>query len=279
MGLKSLCPRFRTQARKPGKIGYFERLISSKESQVVMLNAQTIKSTGAKAPTGDSSEILRFGGSGTFLLISLLALVGLHPFFLGGTTARIAGGIILATIFVSGTIAASRSLVHRAVSGALAILALAFQTAWLTTSNVIVGSWMMAALGAFSLYTGFLILRRVLSFGPLYADRVHAALSVYILLALFWAAIYSILELNAPGSFSIPGVADKGSPAHPDLNVLAQLFHFSMATLTSTGYGDIIAVAPFARSFSQVEQLMGVFYIAVLISRLVGLYPESDKGN
>ena len=56
------------------------------------------------------------------------------------------------------------------------------------------------------------------------------------------------------------------------------MFHFSVATLTSTGFGDITAVAPFARSLSQLEQLVGVFYIAVLISRLVGLYPERDRG-
>ena len=61
------------------------------------------------------------------------------------------------------------------------------------------------------------------------------------------------------------------------MNVLPQMFHFSLATLTSTGYGDITAVAPFARSFSQLEQLTGVFYIAALISRLVGLYPKAKE--
>jgi hypothetical protein len=54
------------------------------------------------------------------------------------------------------------------------------------------------------------------------------------------------------------------------------MIHFSIATLTSTGYGDITPVAPFARSMSQLEQLVGVFYIAVLISRLVGLYPSNN---
>jgi len=55
------------------------------------------------------------------------------------------------------------------------------------------------------------------------------------------------------------------------------MIHFSIATLTSTGYADITAVAPFARSMSQLEQLVGVFYIAVLISRLVGLYQSNNR--
>ena len=55
------------------------------------------------------------------------------------------------------------------------------------------------------------------------------------------------------------------------------MIHFSIATLTSTGYGDIAAVAPLARSMSQLEQLVGVFYIAVLISRLLGLFPSTNR--
>jgi hypothetical protein len=55
------------------------------------------------------------------------------------------------------------------------------------------------------------------------------------------------------------------------------MIHFSIATLTSTGYGDITPTAPLARSLSQLEQLAGIFYIAVLISRLVGLSPASDR--
>ena len=121
-----------------------------------------------------------------------------------------------------------------------------------------------------------MILRHVLSFGPLYADRVHAALSVYILLALGWAGAYAMLEVLSPGAFSIPHAAgakpDEGAP------LLADMMHLSIATLTSTGFGDITPVAPFARSLSQLEQLTGVFYIAVLISRLIGLYPMEDRG-
>jgi Ion channel len=135
---------------------------------------------------------------------------------------------------------------------------------------------MLAVFAIFCLCTAIIILRHVLSFGPLYADRVHAALSVYILLALSWAGSYAFMEVVAPGSFSFAGMSSD-AVAPGGVYLLAHLVHFSIATLTSTGYGDITPVGPFARSFAQLEQLVGVFYMAVLISRLVGLYPSQDR--
>jgi hypothetical protein len=220
-----------------------------------------------------SAEVVRFGGAGTVLLISLLVFVGLHPLLLGGMAARLAGGLIVSVILVAGTIAASQSYWLRAIGMGLATAAFGLQAAWLTTGNTTVEAVMMAVFAVFCLYTAIVILRHVLGFGPLYADRVHAALSVYILIALAWAGIYAMIEIVSPGAFSIPASARAPEGSY----LLAQMIHLSMATLTSTGFGDITPVAPFARSLSQLEQLIGVFYIAVLISRLVGLYPAEDR--
>lgn len=224
----------------------------------------------------DSSEVFRYGGSGSVLLIALLAYVGLHPLALGGSTARIAGGLIVVIIMVSGTMAASRSHVLRAIGVVLAAATLCLQVAWFVTDDRMVEAAMMASFAVFCFFTASVILRHVLSFGPLYADRVHAALSVYILLAFAWAGAYAMIEILSPGAFSFPagiGAKDQGGP------LLADMMHLSIAALTSTGFGDITPIAPFARSLSQLEQLTGVFYIAVLISRLIGLYPMEESAN
>jgi hypothetical protein len=224
----------------------------------------------------DSSEVFRYGGSGSVLLIALLAYVGLHPLALGGSTARIAGGLIVVIIMVSGTMAASRSHVLRAIGVVLATATLCLQVAWFVTDDRMVEAAMMASFAVFCFFTASVILRHVLSFGPLYADRVHAALSVYILLAFAWAGAYAMIEILSPGAFSFPagiGAKDQGGP------LLADMMHLSIAALTSTGFGDITPIAPFARSLSQLEQLTGVFYIAVLISRLIGLYPMEESAN
>ena len=206
-----------------------------------------------------------------------MAFIGLYPLLLGETTGRLAGGLILAVIFVAGSIAASDSRIHRVISIALAIVVLSLQVAWLSTHEKIVETIFMAVFAAFCLYTALVILRHVLAFGPVHAETVHAALSVYILLALFWAGAYVLVAINSPDAFSL-GAASNGVPADlAGAYLFADMLHLSIATLTSTGYGDIVPVAPFARSLSQLEQLVGVFFIAVLISRLIGLYPAQDR--
>jgi len=221
---------------------------------------------------GDS-EVFRFGGFGTVLLISLLAFIGLYPLLLGEIAGRLAGGLILAVILVSSAVTASRSRTYQVIGIGLAIVALGLQVAWLETHSRIVEAADAAIFAIFFLYTALLIFRHVLSFGPVYADRVHAALSVYILLALSWAFIYGLIEIVSPGAFSLAATSADPAARPQGAYLLADMIFFSVTTLTSTGYGDITPVAPLARSMSQLEQLVGVFYIAVLISRLVGLYP------
>lgn len=225
----------------------------------------------------DSSEVFRYGGNGTLLLIALLLFCGFYPLMMGGLLSRAIGSLIIVGILVAGTFAASRSRVQWGISGSLAIISLLLQIGWLTTANTRIEAAMMSTFALFCLYTAIVILRHVLSFGPLYADRVHAALSVYILLALAWAGAYAMVEILTPGAFSIPAAFGHKPEEPQGLNLLLTMFHFSMTTLTSTGYGDITPLGPFARSLSTLEQLIGVFYIAVLISRLIGLYPAEEK--
>ena len=46
---------------------------------------------------------------------------------------------------------------------------------------------------------------------------------------------------------------------------------FSFVTLTSTGYGDIVPIHPFARSLCNIEGIIGQLYPATLLARLVSL--------
>jgi hypothetical protein len=48
--------------------------------------------------------------------------------------------------------------------------------------------------------------------------------------------------------------------------------YFSFATLTTLGYGDIVPTSPVSRMLASVEAIAGQLYLAVLVSRLVGLH-------
>ena len=50
-----------------------------------------------------------------------------------------------------------------------------------------------------------------------------------------------------------------------------ELLFLSFTTLSSTGLSDVVPIDPFARSLVMIEQLVGVAYIAVVVSRLVAL--------
>jgi hypothetical protein len=90
------------------------------------------------AKTLGDSEVFRFGGFGTVLLISLLAFIGLYPLLLGEIAGRLAGGLILAAILVSSVFTASRSRTHHVIGIGLAVFALGLQVVWLQTHNRIV---------------------------------------------------------------------------------------------------------------------------------------------
>src|SRR5580693_7757880 len=159
--------------------------------------------TSDPAASESDSEVFRFGGFGTVLLISLLAFIGFYPLLLGEVAGRLIGGLILAVILVSSAVTATRSRTHRIIGVTLAILLLGLQIGWLESHNKIVEAIAAGVLAIFFLYTSLLIFRHVLSFGPVFAHRVHAALSVYILLALAWACIYGMIEIVSPGAFSL----------------------------------------------------------------------------
>ena len=50
-----------------------------------------------------------------------------------------------------------------------------------------------------------------------------------------------------------------------------ELLFLSFTTLSSTGLGDVIPVQPFARGLVMIEQVAGLAYVAIVVSRLVGL--------
>ena len=78
------------------------------------------------------------------------------------------------------------------------------------------------------------------------------------------AYTFTVCQAIDPGSFT--AAVD---PA--DDRTWMELLFLSFTTLTSTGLSDVVPVKPFARGLNMVEQVAGVTYIAMLVSRLVGL--------
>jgi hypothetical protein len=53
-------------------------------------------------------------------------------------------------------------------------------------------------------------------------------------------------------------------------------FYFSFITLCTVGYGDVVPASKVARMLAVTEALIGLFYMAVLVSRLVAVYSSTQ---
>jgi hypothetical protein len=93
--------------------------------------------------------------------------------------------------------------------------------------------------------------------------RLRGAVVIYLSLATIFAAAYGLIWELSPGAF-VNLITPAGGPQE-----VATMLYFSFTTLTTTGYGDIVAVDPFARSLANLESILGQFFLAITVTRLV----------
>jgi len=95
-------------------------------------------------------------------------------------------------------------------------------------------------------------------------DEIFAVGATFTLVAWAFAYTFTVVQAVEPGSFT--AAVDPGSD-----RTWMELLFLSFTTLTSTGLSDVVPIRPFARAVCMIEQLGGLAYVAVLVSRLVGL--------
>ncbi len=105
--------------------------------------------------------------------------------------------------------------------------------------------------------------------GPVTTGRLVVSASIYLLLAMFWYAVYTMLEVAHPGSFAEGGATGTLSRS--------ALMYLSLVTQTTLGYGDVLPVTPTARMLAALQSTAGVFYVAITVARLVAAYDRSSR--
>jgi hypothetical protein len=95
-------------------------------------------------------------------------------------------------------------------------------------------------------------------------DELFAVGATFTLVAWAFAYAYTVCQAVEPQSFT--------AAVDPDAQrSWMELLFLSFTTLSSTGLGDVVPVKPFARSLVMIEQVAGLGYVAIVVSRLVGL--------
>jgi voltage-gated potassium channel len=137
-----------------------------------------------------------------------------------------------------------------------------------------------AASLVFLSFLTLVMLHEVLREQRVTTDTLVGAVCAYVLLGVTWGAAYALIAITSPHAFEISDTlasAAHWAPPHSPLTPLLQ--YYSFATLSTVGYGDMSPISAAARSLSVLESLVGPLYLAILISRLVGMHVARSGGD
>lgn len=205
-------------------------------------------------------------------LLALIALVQFgYPMTAYGTVALVLYELVYASMIVVGIIVGRDSRLHMTF---LALTGMIFLVASLVYAVNPGATWAVFAT-YYSLvpYLGMLvyILGRFLAIATVInRDVIYAAVALYLLVGAMFVPLYGLLDALIPGSFR--------DGSYPDAPVQwQQLVYFSYTALTSTGFGDVLPITWWARSLANLEMMTGIFFITIVMARLVALYTTGKQ--
>lgn len=112
-------------------------------------------------------------------------------------------------------------------------------------------------------YTSCSLIAYMLQDHKVTRDELFAAGATFTLLAWAFAFAYSVCQYFYPGSFV--------TTSEGDFRSWVELLYLSFSLLSGVGLSDVVPVHPQARAVVMLEQFAGVMYVALVVSRLVGL--------
>ena len=110
----------------------------------------------------------------------------------------------------------------------------------------------------FYFYTAYGLIAYMMEDQRATTDELFATGATFTLLAWAFAHVFQLCQLLAPGSFG-------------EARSWLELLYVSFSALSGMGMSDILPVHPMARSLVMIEAFVGVMYIALVVSRVIGL--------
>jgi hypothetical protein len=123
----------------------------------------------------------------------------------------------------------------------------------------------------FIVYVALNILGYILRAPRVSSEILCAAIANYLLLGLLWSFAYTMIASAVPDAFAFSTGPESGHVMKGFNSI-----YFSFATLSTIGYGDISPVSGGARMLAVAEAVVGMFYVTMLIARLVSLYSSEE---
>jgi len=234
----------------------------------VSVTAPEVHEPGPVPAAEPATAVSHVGGRVVYLLILVALLHFIYPITLetSGPLPLILYNILYSAMFAAGifVVGADRRLLILTVATALVYCGFSFLYA-LNPADTMRALVTYLALIPFQATLVYVLARYMFAARHVNRDVLYAAVTVYLLLGAIFVPIYGIVEMLHPGAF-----VDNLNPGAPV--VWQQLIYYSLVTLTTTGYGDVLPAWSWARALANAESVVGVLFIAITMARLVGIY-------
>ena len=203
------------------------------------------------------------------LLLSLLAFILVTPLVQEFVGIIILWNIFLTGILLSGVHAVSEKERNVYIASLLALPMLVYLwSSYFIESNryvVIVGSLCGVLFFAYMIVNILIFISRQ---DKVTRDLISGAVVVYLLMAIMWTFIYRMIETMHPGSFTLPTTS---------IYERTRFVYFSLVTITTLGYGDIVPKTSLARSLATLEAVVGQLYLITTVAWLVGVRVSQSR--
>lgn len=198
------------------------------------------------------------------LLVAQLVAVLSYPFLSDSALGRAALGVVQIAVVLIAVWAVRRTPALSWVAvllGGPAMVFTIFEAVQPDTGWVVLVSALFHV--PFYFFISYGMIRYLFHDDRVTRDELYATGAAFTVVAWGFAYVYAAAQVVWPGSFV--GLEGSGDRAW------FELLYLSFTTLTSVGLSDIVPVLDHARSLVMVEQVAGVFYVALVVARLVGL--------
>jgi hypothetical protein len=204
------------------------------------------------------------------LLISLLFFLVLSAFVGDDWISEVVVALAMFAVLVVAVLKVSdkRTLPWPALLLTASCLVVTLTSIFRPTHTLRTANWLL--LSIFFGYVSVALFSFLERAGPIIRAKLDACLGLYLIMAMFYYAVFNLMQEIHPGSF-MEAAPTPGQASHHSL------LYFSLASLTTVGYGDVTAVSRPARMFAALEAVTGVFYVAMTVARLVAGYQQKDR--
>lgn len=204
----------------------------------------------------------------TQLLISLILLFIFRPYDRGALYIAI-WQVFFVLVFLSAIFNCDHPKKVKIASASLAIPALLFQWINLAYHSKTLALFFLFFTIVFVFITTTSIIKKVIISARVRMETLRGVVCAYFMVAFGFAFTYLFIAFLIPGPFHF---ATSLPTMMTDSHYLSEMMYFSFVTLLTIGYGDITVIHDVAQTLAILEGIIGQFYIAILVSRLVAAY-------